>query len=155
MSRSHPTSTFRASRGGYVGFGIIFAYAIGMMAVIITHDPRPGSWLVLLLVAAAACFVWAWLRAFRLEISETALVYTTLRTRRVVGLEQIQSVDLSVEPFASPTGPTVRLTLSLNSDEEPLIINAKVFDKSAVRAVFALAPGADRGGLLTRGVLRD
>ena len=131
--------TFRANRSGYIGFGIIALGITGMSVSIFHKDPRPATAALVAFCAALAIFVFVWLRAFALEVTPDALTYRSLTQRRSVRREEIRDIRLSFEPRANRWGPTVRLTVRIKNDE-PLIINAKVFSREAIRTVRALAP---------------
>lgn len=134
-------TVFCADRGGYIGFGIIFVMFGGMMGWIVTKDPRPATVTLMASIIVAAGTTLVWLRAFRIEITPTAVVYRSLAVRRTVNRRDIRAVSSSVEPLASPWGPTVRLTLTI-AHEPPLVINAKVFSRDAARALGELVPAS-------------
>jgi hypothetical protein len=130
---------YRAGKGGYIGVSLITAFLLGIAAVIATRDLRGGVGVVCI-VGATAWFAIAWLKAFRIELSPTTLRYHTLTHDRTVTISEITQITFTIEPFASASGPTVRLTLALRSDREPLVINARVFGRDTIQRVKQLAP---------------
>jgi hypothetical protein len=130
---------FRADRSGYIGASIIGAVVLVADALIARRDLR-GAAIVLTIIGATAALVIVWLRAFRIELSTTTLTYRSLTQARTIAIDQVEDVTLTVEPFASAAGPTVRLTVYLAGDREPLVINAKVFSREAIRRVEDLKP---------------
>jgi hypothetical protein len=138
--------TFRAGSSAYVGLAIVDTVVLAMGMVAAVKDPRPATMLLVCLLLLLAGLTVAWLRAFRIEVTPSSLIYRTLLHARKVALSDIVAVRLSMEPLKEARGPTVRLELTLTGDQPPLVMNAKVFSREAVRTVRSLAPAADGSG---------
>lgn len=126
---------FRAGPGGFIGFGIILGYLTILAVVFLVQHVTSGTVLFLVTCVGATLFVWRWLRVFMIEIWPTALRYRSLSQDRTIERAAITAARLSVEPFKDSLGPAVRLTVYVRSGEPPLIINAKVFSRAAIKAV--------------------
>jgi hypothetical protein len=117
-------------------FGFLLIATLAM-----TVMDRGGEALYVMVgIFAAAVLVFAWLRRFALEVTETHLRYRTLWSERAVVRTDIRKVSLG-HSYGTYFGPVVRLTIDLaDPGVPPLVINAKVFSREAVRAVLSLDP---------------
>jgi hypothetical protein len=142
---------FHADRAGYIGFGLIFLFVVGMAVVVVVRDTRPATMVVLGLCVAAAVMTWVWLRSFEIRITNDELVFRSLlggeqRTRH----DQILKVRLGLD--LSGRGGILRLSIEARGGGQtpPMAINAKVFSREAIRAVLELGERVatvDSGGL--------
>ena len=140
--------TYVAVPSAYVALSVITGLPVACSVAICFMEPKPGSFLGLLTALGGFTLAMIWLRRFRIIIDDRTITYTSLTQRRTVLLEEIKSVKFSIEPFADPGGPTVRLTLKLRTRDPAVIINAKVFSREAIRDVRSLAPVESSRGLL-------
>jgi len=140
-------SVYKAAKRGYIGFGIIFGFLVVATFTISIYDRGGDAVYALLTILVAAAFVFVWLSKFRLEVAEDYLRYETLWSERIVPLADIGKVDFDPAYFATYFGPVVRLIVHVRGrGNPPLVINAKVFSRSAVRHIMQLADrsSADR-----------
>ncbi len=90
---------------------------------------------MLLIIAAAAVLIVAWITAFRIRIDSEKLSYRTLGSllhgERWVRWEDIASAEIAA-------GPPRGLKITERNATGPLVINLKVFDRADVTALLGI-----------------
>ena len=134
VSRSISSGTATST---YVVFVVIFC----VMAVpLMTRLHDPGAQKILAMVLAGALAVFIWLHRFRIQITDSEIVFKSLfgGTQRI---SRSETADAHVKIKVGPTNGPLRLIVQprRGSSSKPIEINAKVFSRDTIQAVIHAA----------------
>ncbi|SRR6266508_6787334 len=140
---------FRAGRHAYIVLSILFGVFIAMSAYawLYIHE---SFWKALMLWGGAYVITLVWLRAFKVTISESELIFRSLFRERRIRHEEIEMIRLGFD-LSHGGGPLRLFVEPKKQASAPIMsINAKVLPREAIRAVLELGSRvarSDSGGL--------
>ena len=143
------TRDFTAGRHAYVALSILFGVfiAVSLWGWLYIHE---SFWKALALWSGAYIVTLVWLRAFKVTISESELIFRSLFGERRMRHDEIAIIRLGFD-FSHGGGP-LRLFVEPKDESSvrPMSINAKILTRDGIRAVLDLGSRvarSDSGGL--------
>lgn len=129
------TTAFRASYSAYVVISLILAFPLLASLVGFIEDRK--FWQPLAICVVILSFFIVWLSCFRIEISEEALSYRSLFSRkRTLSLSNVGRAEVCVgyNNYSDRFRPPLRLVVQPRAgiNERPIIINIKVFHRKNI-----------------------